>query len=78
MFCPNCGTKLEDDVKFCPNCGNQISQNDSSSQAANDVEPAKEVETVENTAVENASVENPTNAGDANTVQNDGYQNPNG
>ena len=78
MFCPNCGTKLEDDVKFCPNCGNQISQNDSSSQAANDVEPAKEVETVENTAVENASVENPTNAGDANTVQNNGYQNPNG
>ena len=30
MFCPNCGTKLEDGVKFCPNCGNQISQNDSS------------------------------------------------
>lgn len=83
MFCPNCGTKLEDGVKFCPNCGNQISQNDSTSQAANNVEPAKEAETVENTTVENASVENPTvenptNAGDTNTVQNNGYQNPNG
>lgn len=20
-FCPNCGTKLEEDSKFCPNCG---------------------------------------------------------
>lgn len=21
MFCPNCGTKLDDNVSFCPNCG---------------------------------------------------------
>lgn len=21
MYCPNCGTKLDDDMSFCPNCG---------------------------------------------------------
>lgn len=25
MFCSNCGTKLNDDVKFCFNCGTQVS-----------------------------------------------------
>ncbi|MBN1967930.1 MAG: zinc ribbon domain-containing protein [Candidatus Delongbacteria bacterium] len=24
MFCPNCGAKLENNVKFCPECGNEI------------------------------------------------------
>lgn len=24
MFCPNCGTKLEDDANFCTNCGYKI------------------------------------------------------
>lgn len=24
MFCPNCGTKVNDDNKFCPNCGKQL------------------------------------------------------
>lgn len=24
MFCPNCGNRLNDDVRFCPNCGNPI------------------------------------------------------
>jgi|GEM_PF-3430718 len=73
MFCPNCGTKLEDDVKFCPNCGNQISQNDSSSQEAKQVEPAAQTETVENTTAEATQA----NTGATNTVQNNGYQNPN-
>ncbi len=24
MFCSNCGTRIEEEVKFCPNCGNGI------------------------------------------------------
>lgn len=24
LFCPNCGAKLETNVKFCPDCGNMI------------------------------------------------------
>lgn len=24
MFCPNCGTKVEDAIRFCPNCGAEI------------------------------------------------------
>lgn len=24
MWCPNCGKKLEDNVKFCPNCGTNV------------------------------------------------------
>ena len=24
LFCPNCGAKLETNVKFCPECGNEI------------------------------------------------------
>ena len=26
MFCPNCGTKIEDGVRFCPNCGAKIEE----------------------------------------------------
>ena len=24
MYCPECGTKLTDNMKFCPNCGQTI------------------------------------------------------
>ena len=27
MFCPNCGSKNDDNVKFCANCGNLIDNN---------------------------------------------------
>ena len=26
MFCRNCGSKLEDNIKFCPKCGNSVEQ----------------------------------------------------
>lgn len=28
MFCPKCGTKLDDDAKFCPSCGAQVGERD--------------------------------------------------
>lgn len=24
MFCPNCGTKVEDGTAFCPSCGTKL------------------------------------------------------
>ena len=27
MFCPKCGTKIEDSISFCPNCGSQTNLN---------------------------------------------------
>lgn len=35
MFCANCGTKNDDNVKFCPNCGNIINNNSAVSQSQN-------------------------------------------
>lgn len=32
MFCPNCGTQIEDTANFCPNCGSEISRNESSAE----------------------------------------------
>lgn len=26
MWCPNCGTKLEDDARFCPECGTNVQE----------------------------------------------------
>ena len=28
MFCPNCGSQLEDDAAFCTNCGTSISKDE--------------------------------------------------
>jgi len=28
MFCPNCGSNIEDNVAFCPNCGKSTKRND--------------------------------------------------
>ena len=30
MFCPNCGTKLEDDAVFCTSCGIQLNKDQGS------------------------------------------------
>lgn len=34
MFCPKCGTKLDDDARFCPSCGAQVGERDASSSAS--------------------------------------------
>lgn len=35
MFCPNCGSPIEDGTKFCENCGAQIKQNTTTNTTAN-------------------------------------------
>lgn len=39
MFCPNCGTKVDDGVAFCPSCGSQI--NNAATSNPSDVPPAQ-------------------------------------
>ena len=35
MFCPNCGSKNEDNVKFCSNCGSIIINDKESEKSDN-------------------------------------------
>lgn len=46
MFCPNCGSKLEDDVKFCSECGSQITDVDQEYEEVIE-EPEQDTEEVE-------------------------------
>ena len=39
MFCPYCGTKLDDGARFCKNCGEAISGNDQGDRKFRDKEP---------------------------------------
>lgn len=39
MFCPKCGTKLDESTKFCPNCGTNVSPSAAQQPA---VSPAQE------------------------------------
>ncbi len=34
MFCPNCGTKLDDSMRFCPECGERIAPSPAPAQQA--------------------------------------------
>lgn len=36
MYCPECGNKLEDDMRFCPECGTPVEREDTATQTAND------------------------------------------
>jgi hypothetical protein len=36
MFCPNCGTKLDDDAVFCTSCGVRLAQDQASEQTASE------------------------------------------
>ncbi len=35
MFCPNCGSHVNDDAAFCPNCGNKVKSSLTKQTAAN-------------------------------------------
>lgn len=67
MFCPNCGTKVEDDVKFCPSCGAQIANADAATASAGDDSqnndwqeaPAQEPTPVVTTAQQDAPIATP-------------------
>ena len=42
MFCPKCGTKIEDSISFCPNCGtnlNEFKNNENREVVQQSVEP---------------------------------------
>ena len=32
MYCPECGTRIEDDSRFCPECGTPVMREESASQ----------------------------------------------
>jgi|SRR3989338_2291013 len=36
MFCPNCGTKIQEHAEFCQNCGVKVEQKKSTKQAENE------------------------------------------
>ncbi|TFG21774.1 MAG: zinc-ribbon domain-containing protein [Promethearchaeota archaeon] len=40
-FCPNCGTKLEEDWKACPNCGTKLKEEPQISPSVGYLEPAQ-------------------------------------
>lgn len=42
MFCPKCGTQIQDSEKFCPNCGALVSETETNEQAA----PAAEAQPI--------------------------------
>ena len=39
MFCPECGTKLEEGSRFCPECGTRLDVNDFSAQIEKNTQP---------------------------------------
>lgn len=56
MFCPKCGSKLEDDIRFCPFCGEKVAVESVAAAAAPVTEAVEQVqETV--AAVENQVTE---------------------
>ena len=57
MFCPNCGTKNEDDAVFCANCGTSLAE-------------VREMPAQENGAAQTAPVQNVTPEQNAVPVQN--------
>ncbi len=44
MFCPKCGTEIDDTVTFCPSCGAQTSP--TAAQTASDQQPVAQATTV--------------------------------
>ncbi|MCR4782736.1 MAG: zinc-ribbon domain-containing protein [Lachnospiraceae bacterium] len=72
MFCPNCGSKLEDGVKFCPSCGNKISANEEKP-----VEQPTENNTVEQSTEQPVEQKVEATQPVQNDVNNNTYQNPN-
>ena len=50
MFCPNCGSSIEDNSQFCPNCGQVVEQpNQAQTQAQQFEQPVYEATPVNNT-----------------------------
>lgn len=43
MFCPNCGTQIEENGAFCPNCGNKLNNETATSPVAPVTEKPKKV-----------------------------------
>lgn len=66
MFCPKCGTKLEENISFCPNCGtnlNEFKNNENRGVVQQSVEPVNNVST---SSVVNTEVMNVNNVNDQN------------
>lgn len=42
MFCPNCGSQVDDGTRFCPNCGSDLSAGDTADNTVNTESEAEE------------------------------------
>ena len=57
MFCPNCGTKVEDDAAFCPSCGNKLKPLSTEKAEPKQMQPQQETKRKEETGETNKAPE---------------------
>lgn len=58
MFCPNCGSSIEDNSQFCPNCGQVVEQpNQAPTQPQQFEQPVYEATPVNNTYAASAGAD---------------------
>lgn len=74
MFCPNCGSQVDDGIRFCPNCGADVAPEAETSEAAesvNETESAPEqVETYTDYSNDSKAVNDGGFTGGAGTSRN--------
>lgn len=68
MFCPQCGTKIADDVKFCPSCGAKIVRVTESVPLHEAVQPAESPARASNASVSSAKTVTLTSGAPARSV----------
>lgn len=57
MFCPNCGTKVEDGTAFCPSCGTKLKLPSTEKAKPEQIQPQQETKRKEETGETNKAPE---------------------